>query len=661
MDLGHSQSDGVAHAQPSGGLTRRVFAAIAGLGVVVHGAFALAGAQSAVVDNWLYCSLYLMAAASCAARARRGDAGLAWAVAAIGVVVWGSAEIVFRLQIADPHHWYPRSAQLLLFVGFCFAYSTLVLLARARVRQFDPVLALDGLLTGLAAASVAALLLFPVLGESLRGSASTPPEVFLIAALVGLMFVITVLGMTGWRPGPAWAMIATGIAVNVAGDGVLVHLIDAGRYHRGSPADTLFAISALLLGLAAFYPSRSAPAPQDAARRLPTPLLSATASLGVLIAAIAHGAGPLAAGLAAGAIAVMIARMALALELLEHSRGMAMADELTGLGNRRRLVRDLDRRLASSGRHGFVLALFDLDGFKRYNDTFGHASGDALLIRLAGRLADAVAPGVAYRMGGDEFCAILEVAGTAAGAAVARAEDALSEHGDVFSITSSSGAVTCPDEARDASTALRIADSRMYLRKAGRTLTQTQTRDAVLKMLHERDPSLHQHMHDVAALAIRVARRLDLDEDTVEQIARAAELHDIGKIALPDAILHKPRSLDDDEWRFMRQCPVIGERILRSAPSLAPIAPLVRSTQERWDGRGYPDGLYGDVSPIGARIIAVCDAYHAMRSGHPYRDARSEAQAVAELRRCAGTQFDPGVVDAVGAELAAAAALPRPR
>jgi two-component system cell cycle response regulator len=638
---------------------RNAFAVVAGLGIAVHGAFALAGTASTIVDNWLYCGLYLPAAASCAVRARRGDAALAWAVAAIGVVVWGSAEIVFRLETSDPHDWYPRAAQLLLFVGFCFAYTTLGLLARERVRHFDPVLALDGLLTGLAAASVAALLLFPALGQSPRGLTSTPPEVFLVAALTGLMFVITVLGMTGWRPGPAWAMIATGIAINVGGDAVLVHLTDAGRYHRGSPADTLFVMSALLLGLAAFYPSRYAQAPQDAARRLPTPLLSATASLAVLIAAIAHGAGALAAGLAAGAIAVMIARMALALELLEHSRGMAMADELTGLGNRRRLVRDLDRRLASSDRRAFVLALFDLDGFKRYNDTFGHSSGDALLVRLAGRLATAVVPGVAYRMGGDEFCAILEVEGTAAGGVVARAEDALSEHGDVFSITSSSGAVSCPAEATEASDALRIADSRMYLRKAGRTIAQTQTRDAVLKMLHERDPSLHQHMHDVAALAIRVARRLDLDEDTVEQIARAAELHDIGKIAMPDAILHKPRSLDDDEWRLMRKYPVIGERILRSAPSLAPIAPLVRSAQERWDGRGYPDGLFGEVSPIGARIIAVCDAYHAMRSGHPYRDARSEVRALAELRRCAGTQFDPGVVEAVGSELAAAAALPR--
>jgi HD-GYP domain-containing protein (c-di-GMP phosphodiesterase class II) len=260
-------------------------------------------------------------------------------------------------------------------------------------------------------------------------------------------------------------------------------------------------------------------------------------------------------------------------------------------------------------------------------------------------------------MGGDEFCAIIAVTGADGRATVARAEQALSENGDVFSITSSSGAVMCPTEATDASDALRIADSRMYLRKSGRTLAQTQTRDAVLKMLQERDPSLHQHMHVVSALASRVASRLGLDGESVAQITRAAELHDIGKIALPDAILHKPDSLDAEEWRFVRQYPIIGERILRAAPSLAPIAPLVRSTQERWDGRGYPDGLYGDGSPIGARIVAVCDAYDAMRSGHPYRAARSLPETLAELRRCAGTQFDPAVVDALCVELTGPAAV----
>jgi HD-GYP domain-containing protein (c-di-GMP phosphodiesterase class II) len=178
-----------------------------------------------------------------------------------------------------------------------------------------------------------------------------------------------------------------------------------------------------------------------------------------------------------------------------------------------------------------------------------------------------------------------------------------------------------------------------------------QTRDAVLKMLHERDPNLGEHMREVAAIALRVASRMGLDEPGVDQVARAAELHDIGKIAVPDAILHKADTLDADEWRFMREYPIVGERILRSAPSLAPIAPLVRSSHERWDGLGYPDGLKHGQIPLGARIIAVCDAYHAMRSAQPYRHPSSEAEAMEELRRCAGTQFDPAVVRALCDEI----------
>jgi two-component system cell cycle response regulator len=630
---------------------RRAFVGVAAVGVAVHGVCALAGSTSTVVDDWLYCGLFYFAAASCAYRGRRGDAGVAWTVAAVGVVVWGTAEVVFRLSTPNRHTMYSHATLTLLFVAFTLAYATLGLLARERVRRFDPVLALDGVLTGLAAAAVGALLLFPAFGRG-RVHPALPPQLLLVGALIGLMFVITVLGMTGWRPGPAWALIVTAIAVNVIGDVVLVQLADAGTFHRGSAADTLFVSSALLLGLAAFYPSRHATVPHDAARRLPAAILSAVAALGVLIAAAAHGARGLAAGLAAAALVVMIVRMSVALELLEHTRTQALADELTGLGNRRLLVSDLEHRLTPANeRQPFMLALFDLDGFKRYNDTFGHPSGDALLVRLATRLAAAVAPGTAYRMGGDEFCAILEGAGPAAQAALIRAEKALTEHGDAFSITSSSGVVACPAEARTVPAALRTADARMYVAKAARALDQAQTRDAVLKMLYERDPALHEHMRAVAGLSVLVARRLGLDESTAQQIESAAELHDIGKIAVPDAILHKAGPLDANERRFMREYPIVGERILRAAPSLAPSAALVRSSHERWDGRGYPDGLRHDEAPIGARIIAVCDAYHAMRSAHPYRPARTMDQAVTELRRCAGTQFDPAVVQALCEEL----------
>ncbi len=150
----------------------------------------------------------------------------------------------------------------------------------------------------------------------------------------------------------------------------------------------------------------------------------------------------------------------------------------------------------------------------------------------------------------------------------------------------------------------------------------------------------------VATLAADVARRLGLDEDEVERVVIAAELHDIGKIAIPRSILDKPGPLDADEWEFMRRHTLIGERIAQSAPALVGVASLIRSSHERWDGTGYPDRLAGDEIPLGAQIVFACDAYSAMTSERCYTAAKSEAEARAELRRHAGTQFAPVVVDA---------------
>jgi two-component system, cell cycle response regulator len=129
-------------------------------------------------------------------------------------------------------------------------------------------------------------------------------------------------------------------------------------------------------------------------------------------------------------------------------------------------------------------------------------------------------------------------------------------------------------------------------------------------------------------------------------VARAAELHDVGKMAIPDAILEKTGPLDEAEWSFMRRHTIIGERILLAAPALRSAARLVRSCHERWDGAGYPDELAGDSIPLGARVVAVCDAFHAMTTDRPHRPRRSRAEALMELRRCAGAQFDPAVVEA---------------
>jgi diguanylate cyclase (GGDEF)-like protein len=332
--------------------------------------------------------------------------------------------------------------------------------------------------------------------------------------------------------------------------------------------------------------------------------------------------------------------------LAAANRQEARTDALTGLGNRRALIDDLEAEPLPGGGER-VLALFDLDGFKHYNDTFGHPAGDGLLARLGERLQLAVAGvGTAYRMGGDEFCVLAPVDLGATADVILLAADALSEAGDAFLIGCSYGTAVIPRDASTPDAALRLADQRMYEHKAGRSSASRQSSDVLLKVLSERNSDLRDHLTGVAALAMQTAERLRLPASEVKRIGLAAELHDVGKTAIPDAILNKPGPLNESEWDFMRQHTVIGERILLAAPSLAPTAELVRSSHEAFDGTGYPDALCGDAIPLGARIIAVSDAFDAMITDRAYRSGRSADDAIAELRACAGAQFDPDVVAA---------------
>ena len=321
----------------------------------------------------------------------------------------------------------------------------------------------------------------------------------------------------------------------------------------------------------------------------------------------------------------------------------ARTDQLTGLPNRRGLLEELEQR--SSENQSFVLVIADLNGFKRYNDTFGHAAGDALLRRL-GRKLDAACEGRGFpaRLGGDEFCVLL-FEHTSPDEAHALLSEALSDIGEGFCITAATGVAAVPDEARGASAALRLADSRMYAAKARVHPSAEQEMSGVLtRMLDERHPGLGDHVEHVANLAVGCAEALGLPADDIQSVQRAAELHDIGKVAIPSEILTKKGPLTHEEWEFMRRHSVIGERILTGVPSLERVASMVRSSHERWDGRGYPDRLAGDDIPLGARIIQVVDAFCAMTELRPYAPARSIESAREELLAFSGTQFDPAVI-----------------
>ncbi len=331
----------------------------------------------------------------------------------------------------------------------------------------------------------------------------------------------------------------------------------------------------------------------------------------------------------------------------EELARISETDSLTGLANRRKAMKDLDALFGQSPRET-VLILFDLNGFKSYNDSFGHPAGDALLLRLGQQLASSVGDrATAYRLGGDEFCIIGPCQADQRATLEASSAAALAESGQAFTVTAAHGSVLVPAEATTPSQAMRVADQRMYMNKhSSRPSAISQSKDVLVKALTERHPELGGHLTEVGELVEEVAHQLELPEDEIQVLRNAAQLHDVGKVAIPDAIMSKPGPLDQAEWEFIRRHTVIGQRIVDAAPVLVGVGELIRASHERWDGNGYPDGLAGDQIPLGSRIIAVCDAYDAMTSDRRYRVALSPADAVAELRRCAGSQFDPDVVAA---------------
>jgi two-component system, cell cycle response regulator len=441
-------------------------------------------------------------------------------------------------------------------------------------------------------------------------------------------------------------VIGLGLVATAAADAVYLVQSAYGTYVEGGPIDVLWPAGALLLAWAPWVKRHDRPIELEGRPLLVAPAVCGSLAIGVLVYDHFDHVSTLGVVLAAITLGLVLVRTALTFRsngrLLDRSRRDAVTDALTGLGNRRRLLRDLDET-CRSGRLS-LLMIFDLDGFKRYNDSFGHPAGDALLARLGASL-DAAVSGWAttYRLGGDEFCVLGEPVGDTE-AAVDAAAQALSEEGEGFVVASSFGAVFLPVEAASPSLALTVADQRLYAQKRGKQ-HRGRPHDVLLQALWEREPELEEHTTGVAQLARSIGAALGLEEESLERLVQAALLHDIGKIAVPDSILRKPAPLDRAEWAFIERHTVVGERILAASPLLRAVGRIVRATHERWDGRGYPDRLRGEEIPLEARIVAACDAYSAMTTDRPYRAAVSDAEARAELRRCAGTQFDPRVAE----------------
>jgi diguanylate cyclase (GGDEF)-like protein len=616
------------------------------------------GGFDRLFDTWVYNGLLLASSGTCLARGLLVRAErVPWLLLGTALLLWTAGDLYYLAFLSDLAEIpIPSLSDPFYLAFYPVSYVALALLLRARIDRFRGNLWLDGVIASLAVAALGAAVIFDKVISTTGGSPLVVATnlAYPLADLLLLALVVATFALTGWRFDRTWALVAAGFAVFAVTDSIYLYESAVGRYVEGELLDVGWPAALVLIACSAWQPlTKLEGVRTESWQTLTLPTLSAGVGLSLLIYDHFDGINGVAFVLATATIAAVIVHAVLTfrerLALLASSREEALTDSLTGLGNRRSFVAALESKLLDRGEDPLVLVVFDLDGFKTYNDSFGHAAGDALLGRVASRLADAIdGYGRAYRLGGDEFCVLASVARVAPGGLIERAAAALAEDGDGFSVRSSHGSVLMPAEASDLTEALRIADDRMYLHKQrNRPSAERQSIEALVAS--QRDSRLVNRPAGVAHLAEAVSRRLRMPEPELRTLRQAAELHDVGKLAIPEEILSKPGPLSDDEWEFVRRHLLIGERILGAAPALGAAGKLVRSTHEHWNGSGYPDGLASSEIPLGARIIAVCDSFDAMTSPRPFAEPISTQEAIRELLRCSGTQFDPEVVDAFAA------------
>jgi response regulator RpfG family c-di-GMP phosphodiesterase/GGDEF domain-containing protein len=318
-----------------------------------------------------------------------------------------------------------------------------------------------------------------------------------------------------------------------------------------------------------------------------------------------------------------------------------LTDAVTTLPSSERMLRDLAQVLADRRRPRAVLSLYVLEGLKRYNDAYGRACGDALLSWLGHKLVDAVGDGgVVYRMRGGEFAVLARGDDETTAAVRHAAAAALREAGEGFVICPAVGEAALPDEAQTVSETLKLVDHRAHAHlQATKGEAEHQPPADVIDAA--RPPA---SKYNIAGLAVAVGHQLDVAPPALEDLAAAANLRDIGNMAIPTVVLGHPERLPEDEWQFIRLHTLVGERLLATNFQMEEVGRVVRSSHERWDGAGYPDGLAGDEIPFASRIVFVCSAFEDMTSARPHREALSPQAALQELDRGAGSQFDPDIV-----------------
>ena len=657
----------------------------------------------------LYCTTAAMAwlaARRCAEVPRLRSA---WRLIAVGVVFY-LLGLLFQTyyEIFAGSKPYPSLADPAYLAFYPFAFTGLLRLTRVGETRSQRVRALIDCAT--LAIAGGAVVWDVVLGPATLATGKPLQTLITIAYPVGDLILIAGLATALLRRAvPASAgplrIAAIGLAFFVGADLVYGSASLNGTYSGGDPVDALYMVAAGLF-LAAAQTQRR---PRGSEELSDTPGVRRTSLVpwvGVALVFALVGVadrhqkfvptGGLLAAAFAVTLLVALRQLFAQRELLHTHRELELAhaelaalatiDPVTLLPNHRALAASVEQEVARSQRVGSRCAVvfFDIDHFKALNDILGHTPGDVAL-REVGVVARSCLREVdtVGRWGGEEFVVLLPDTGSAAGmVATERLRRAIAAHGFAGAaqhrLTCSLGIAVYPDDGRTRAELIDSADRAMYAAKRfGRNQAfaaadpavaalkgyprPKASRDedalagaveALALLVDERDSYTNTHATDVAELSRRLALELRCDPAETSKINNAARLHDIGKVAVPDAILVKPGHLTEGEWTLIRKHTVVGGEVLSRIPALRPIASLVRGHHEHWDGTGYPDGLAGEDIPLGARVISVADAFTAMVTARPYSAAIDPYAALAEIVRCSGTQFDADVVTAFEAVLA---------
>jgi diguanylate cyclase (GGDEF)-like protein len=609
-----------------------------------------------------------------------------WYLLAVSQFVYASADAAFYVAHDVLHReQFPALADLLYLSHYPILMAGLLLLVRQRTPREDRASLIDASVIALAAGLLSWLFLIGPLALGSDAQLSILGRMASVAYPVAdlLVFAVAVrlLVGPGSRPVSYWLLSAS-LLVVLATDTVYVLMQLTGTYATGNVLDACWLSSYVLLGAAALHPSMrvlSEPSqtPRTHTSRWRLGLLAVASLVAPATLVIPTTLGrdvnlPVIAGASAVLFLLVVARLG---ELVDEQRRAAVTDGLTGLYNRRFFEATLALEAEQAFRSGRDLGLLvlDIDHFKRINDAHGHQAGDRVLRELAARLVASSRGGdVIARYGGEEFVVLLR--NTSVEAVPETAERLRRAVGDVpvvladdlwLATTVSVGGASWPVHAHSADELVRVADQALYAAKrlgrnrvqigrppGGTAVVQERDEDAVLAYLQrladEIDARLasEEHSGAIARWAGTIADHLGLGPDARWRAELAGRLHDIGKIIVTDEILLKPGPLTGGEWAVLRRHPVQGARLVGLAEGLHQVAAVVRQHHERFDGTGYPDGRTGEEIRIESRVVAVCDAWAAIRSNRPYDAARPVGAAREQLRVASGSQFDPTVVAA---------------